>query len=310
MPKDAPARTAPARKRAVKTSLAICAAIALVAAASLLCVQGMWRGPAKAQQGGGEPAVSAGSPAGVETRELWLANGDKRIYGVLYLPRGVERPPLTVIAHGLAGDSSYVAKCAESLAAHGHAAYAFDFCGGGAGSRSDGETTDMSIMTEADDLEAVLRTAHGWGFVDTSSISLLGESQGGVVASIVAGREPQLVSRLVLFYPAYSLIDDLHRQYKTLDRVPRRFNFHGWIELGRRYARDIWDFDFEREVGAYEEPVLVLHGSADEVVDPAYATRAAAAYDHAELHIIEGGTHGFSGAALDEAMRFTCRFLD
>ena len=49
---------------------------------------------------------------------------------------------------------------------------------------SDGSTTQMSVMTEVSDLEAVLAAAKSWDFVDADRIILNGFSQGGIVSAI------------------------------------------------------------------------------------------------------------------------------
>lgn len=48
--------------------------------------------------------------------------------------------------------------------------------GGGGGTMSDGDTTEMSVMTEVSDLEVILEAAAGWDFVDTDKMALLGTS--------------------------------------------------------------------------------------------------------------------------------------
>lgn len=247
---------------------------------------------------------------GYKKRIVWFKRGENRIYSELYLPEGVEHPELVVMCHGLGGDVSYVTSCAERIAKRGYAVLAFDFCGGGQASRSDGKTTDMSIMTEVSDLEAVLDQVGKLKVPDTSQITLFGESQGGVVASIVAARQGNNIKRLILFYPAYSLIDDLHYAFGTLENVPETFWFGNWLCLGKKYAEDIWDFKFEDVIGAYTGPVLLVHGTSDTVVDLSYSERAKAVYQNAELHYIQSGKHGFSGDSFEQAINITFDFLN
>ena len=73
------------------------------------------------------------------------------------------------------------------LAKLGYAAYCFDFCGGSVmGSKSDGKTTDMSVLTEVADLEAVI--AHIRSLPYTGNKPLMGCSQGGFVSAITAAK--------------------------------------------------------------------------------------------------------------------------
>lgn len=55
--------------------------------------------------------------------------------------------------------------------------------------------------------------------------------------------------------------------------------------------------------------MLITHGTTDELVDPRYSQRAAAVYDHAGLHLIDGAGHGFHGAALKEATGYLVSYL-
>ena len=90
-----------------------------------------------------------------------------------------------ICSHGLGGSYHSNLEYAEQFAQHGIAAYCFDFRGGG-GSRSEGSTTEMSVMTEVSDLETVLEAAKEWEFVDHEKIVLFGTSQGGIVSAITA----------------------------------------------------------------------------------------------------------------------------
>ncbi len=169
-------------------------------------------------------------------------NDGQKIYGVAYIPEGKNgRISLVICCHGLGGSYITNEDYAVSLASRGIAAYCFDFRGGG-GSRSDGETTDMSIMTEVSDIEAILDASSQWEFVDPDQIVLLGTSQGGAASAIAAARHKDEIAGAILLYPAFLMHDEIHRQFASLDDVPDSFFFR-WITLGRVYAEDIWDYD-------------------------------------------------------------------
>lgn len=138
-----------------------------------------------------------------EMLEIELENQGQKIYGIAYIPETEnETVPLVICAHGLGGSYQSNAAYAEQFASHGIAAYCFDFRGGG-GSRSDGDTTEMSVMTEVSDLEVIMEAASGWDFVDENKIVLLGTSQGGITSAIAAARHAEQISGLVLMYPAF-----------------------------------------------------------------------------------------------------------
>ena len=58
-----------------------------------------------------------------------------------------------------------------------------------------------------------------------------------------------------------------------------------------------------------EKPVLIIHGSDDDVVNVSYSKRAIECYPNAELHVINGAGHGFSGESLNEAINCIIDFL-
>ena len=241
-------------------------------------------------------------------QEIELDHQGQRIYGIAYIPSTEnEKVPLVICAHGLGGSYQSNAAYAEQLASHGIAAYCFDFRGGG-GSRSDGNTTEMSVMTEVSDLEVIMEAASEWDFVDENKIVLLGTSQGGITSAIAAARHTNKISGLVLMYPAFLVSDAVHEQFNSLEEVPDSFQFN-WIIAGRPYVEDMWDYDVYEEIGNYTGNVLLMHGSADNIVPLSYSDRAAETYEDVEYYVIDGAGHGFSGSAFDEAVRHIFDYL-
>lgn len=300
----------------------LAAGIAAFAVLTLLSHTGMTRGAAEAlsaqvlaaapeaiQQEGTENIEVGNLPVyDYRQQEIELENEGQRIYGIAYIPdTEEEKVPLVICSHGLGGSYRSNAAYAEQLAGHGIAAYCFDFRGGG-GSASEGDTTEMSVMTEVSDLEVVMDAASGWDFVDEDRIVLLGTSQGGIVSAIAAARHTDSISGLVLMYPAFLVSDAIHEQFNSLEDVPDSFRFN-WITAGRPYAEDMWDYDIYEEIGNYTDKVLLLHGSADSIVPLSYSDRAAQVYEDVEYHVIEGAGHGFSGSAFDEAVRYVFDYL-
>lgn len=109
--------------------------------------------------------------------DIWLKNGKKNIFGTLYKAEsGNKNQPIAILSHGYNGNSVYNKFIAESLASSGISVYVFDFCGGGTKSKSDGETNDMSVITETGDLNAVIEQVKNWDWVDKENIFLIGES--------------------------------------------------------------------------------------------------------------------------------------
>lgn len=245
-----------------------------------------------------------------KTSEIWCENNGQRIYGISYVPEKDGKIPLVIFAHELGNTHSAGTAYAEQLASHGIAVYTFDFRGGSYGSRSDGKTTEMSVMTESSDLEAVLAEVKTWDYVDEDKIIFLGGSQGGMAAAVAAERNPEDIAGLILLYPAFVIPDEVCGQFSSLDTVPEEFNLMGWIMVGRNYVSDIWDYDLYGEMENYTKPVLILHGNRDGIVDASYSEKAAESYPDSELHIIKGAGHGFYGDSFDEAVKYIFSYLE
>lgn len=241
--------------------------------------------------------------------EIWCENSGQKIYGVAYMPEVDGKVPLVIYAHELCHTHEAGSGYARELASYGIAVYTFDFRGGSYDSKSDGKTTEMSVMTGVSDLEAVIADAKIWDFVDTDKIYLLGGSQGGMSAAVMAERHPEVVAGLMLLYPAFVIPDVVHDQFHSLKNVPEQFDWMGWIMVGKNYASDVWDYDPYRQMKNYPGPVLILHGDRDMLVDISYSQKAAEHYPNVSLHMIEGAGHIFSGPSFQLAVEFILNFL-
>lgn len=245
-----------------------------------------------------------------EVSELCCNNNEKNIYGLSYVPKTDGKVPLVILSHELCGTHKNMERFAEALAGNGYAAYIFDFCGGSASSQSDGATTEMSVMTEVSDLEAILQSAQTWDFVDPNKIVLLGGSQGGIVTAITASKHIDEICGTILFYPAFILRDQILSQFQTKEEIPDTFVFHKWISVGRNYAEDIWDYDFYSELKKNTKPVMILHGDADTVVPMSYSEKAVDLYPNSEYHIIPNGGHGFYDQPFETAKDYILIYLE
>ena len=247
-----------------------------------------------------------------EPAQRWCRCGTRRIYGQLFLPEAPERPPLVIFSHELGSSHRSGVPYAQRLAERGWACYTLDYCGGSvpaAQNRSDGDTRHMSMLTEAEELCAVLREGRCWPEVDGSRVVLLGGSQGGVVSFLAARREP--VQGLIMMYPALYVSQDVHARFGSRENIPEEYGmFDGWITVGRRYALDMWDLDLFGLFASYTGSVLLLHGDRDDTVDISWANRAAQAFPSCEYRVIHGGAHKFHEKAFEDALGFILPYLE
>lgn len=241
-------------------------------------------------------------------REMYAVDG-QAVRGVVFRPDRAGRMPLVICSHGFGSSHRRLARYGDALARHGLAAFMLDFRGGSVESISDGKTTDMTVLTEVQDIQTAVEEVRRWGFVDPEQIVLLGTSQGGLASALAAARILPAVRALVLIYPAFMLPDDVHREFSSLESIPDTVFYRSIMSVGRKYFEVLWDLDVYGQAAAYAGPVLIIQGTKDDVVPPEYSVRAARIYENAELNFVAGGRHAFEGEAMTEAILDTVRFL-
>lgn len=217
------------------------------------------------------------------------------------LPEGFDTTgghcPMVILMHGIfsSKDINPMPQLARGLAEAGIATIRFDFDGHG---RSDGRKQDMTIEKELADARAV------WDYVRqlpyVSAIGLLGHSQGGVVASMTAGRlaaEGQAPDAMVLLAPG-SVIKEACQGGRFFNATfdpkdpPEYIKCWGIYKLGREYLVTTQQLDIYGTAAQYKGPVLLLHGTADRIVPLWCSERYLETYGpSATLQLVEGENH-------------------
>ena len=224
------------------------------------------------------------APETSHATEMRVTRGDLSIYGKLYTPEGAEgKYPAVILSHSANMTSDSMNSYCQRLAAMGYVAYAFDFCGGSKNSRSDGDEADMTVFTEVEDLEAVLEAVRGLDCVDSQSVYLFGTSQGGLVSALTAAAHPDAVRGLMLFYPAFNIAE-----------LAEKFGSFMTGNAGSLYISTLQGYDVYEHIKPYTGDVLIVHGTKDFIVPSSSVEKAADLYEHCELHLIEGASHGFN----------------
>ncbi|MBR3225130.1 MAG: alpha/beta hydrolase [Atopobiaceae bacterium] len=258
----------------------------------------------------GEQAMNAN---GYTTQEIWVQNGSNRIYGIAYVPNKNEKVPLVIFSHELGNDHTSGERYAKRLAQAGYATYVFDFCGGTVGgNKSDGSNNQMSVLTEASDLEAVLASSKSWDFVDANKIVLLGGSMGGLVTTVVGSSHQDEIAGMILMYPALSAKADSESQgYQTEDDIPDDVSlFGGWIHVGKNYITDLQSVDFNQLLSSYKGHMLLLHGDKDGTVPISWSEEAKKIIPDCEFHVIKNGGHEFFDQPFEDAMSYILPYVE
>lgn len=212
--------------------------------------------------------------------------------------------PVAVVSHGFKGNYTDMEGYCRGFAGIGYVAFSFSFCGGGQNgepeaSRSDGESTDMTVLTEVEDLLAVIRYAQGLPYTDADQLALAGYSQGGFVSGMAAARCGDAVRRLIMISPALCIPDHARRgclggaSYDP-GNVPELLDCENTV-LGRRFHEAVAGMEPFLELSAYRGKVLLIHGTADTIVHYSYAVRAQAGYQEGQCHLqlMRNQGHGY-----------------
>ena len=217
------------------------------------------------------------------------------------LPEGFDatkdKVPMVLLMHGIFASKDFIPmpQLAKGLAEAGIASIRFDFNGHG---KSDGRKQDMTIEKELADAKAV------WDYVQSlpyvSGVGLLGHSQGGVIASMTAGRlaaESTVPAGMVLIAPG-SVIKEACQGGKFFNATfdpkdpPEYIRCWGLYKLGREYLVTTQQLDIYGTAAAYHGPVLLLHGDRDGIVPMWCSERYLQTYGPtATLKVVEGENH-------------------
>ena len=149
------------------------------------------------------------------------------------------------------------------------------------------------------------------------NIFLVGHSQGGVIASMLAGLYPDVIKKVILLAPAAQLKDDalkgntqgaVYDPNHIPDTVPLVGNKLG-MKLGGFYLRTAQVLPIYEVSARFSGPVSVIYGTNDQVVNPKYAKKYHDIYENSELHAITDADHRFTGQYKKSASDLTAQFL-
>lgn len=231
-------------------------------------------------------------PCEYRTEELRCTYEGTDIYGTLYIPcSGRKYHPTVICSHGYNGIGSDMGDIAAELAKNGVMAYTFDYCGGSTRSSSSGDSVDMSIVTEQDNLRHVIDMISAMDSSDSTRIYLCGESQGGFVAALTAAEMPDRIAGMFLIYPAFCIVD----QWLAMnpEEMTEPFCFMGDMKLSKTFYDGVPRYDVYEHIRAFENPVFIYHGDMDRLVDISYAKRIDKEFPNSVLKVIKGAGHGF-----------------
>ena len=240
------------------------------------------------------PHVEVKTDGTYTVKEYDFDSNGKDIYARAFVPDASGRVPLVIFSHGLGADARHEEEVQKTLAKAGIAVFSFEFAGGSSSSvpMSEGLTTEMSVLTEVQNLKDAIRIASGMEYVDPQKIYLMGSSQGGLVTALAA-EEVTNIAGLFLCYPAFSLPDDIRSSFPKLDEVPETFNLLG-TKIGKIYITDIYDMDPYANLDELVIPVHIYHGKDDNIVPLTASQKAMKRLKDARLTTLDDTGHALT----------------
>lgn len=218
----------------------------------------------------------------------------------MVLPRGFDTKTdscdVVILMHGIFSSKDYppMPGIAKHLAKNGIASIALDFGGHG---KSQGEMQRMTIANELAEARQIWNYIKALPYV--RSISLLGHSQGGVVASMLAGelaQEGHAPAKLILLAPGAVIKDATQaghffgNQYDPAN-PPDYIKCFRTYKLGRDYMVSTQLLDIYGTSAHFQGPVCLIHGTRDGIVPLWCSQRYDSIYSRSVLHLIEGENH-------------------
>ena len=240
------------------------------------------------------PHVEVKTDGTYTVKEYDFDSNGKDIYARAFVPDVEGRVPLVIFSHGLGANVEHEEEVQKTLAKAGIAVFSFEFAGGSSSSApmSEGLTTEMSVLTEVQNLKDAIRIASGLEYTDPQRIYLMGSSQGGLVTALTA-EELTNIAGLFLFYPAFSLPDDIRSSFPKLDEVPETFNLLG-TKIGKKYITDIYDMDPYANLDELTMPVHIYHGKDDNIVPLTASQKAMKRLKDARLTTLDDTGHALT----------------
>lgn len=232
----------------------------------------------------------------MRTTTITVTHHGRTIHGQSFLPEKPGKYPVVLFSHGFNGSMNNSDYSAAHLCRNGIAAVNYTFCGGSDKDKSGFPTTEMSVLTEKEDLLAMLAWVQQQPEFDAGNIFLFGGSMGGLVTILAAEDCQQDVQGLVLLFPALCIPDDWRMRFPNEEDIPDTHVFWNFL-LGRTHFEAIRHMDPFSYMPGIDLPVMILHGDKDPIVNVSYSQRAEKAFPHAELTIFPGEAHGFTAEA-------------
>lgn len=223
--------------------------------------------------------------ASAAEQKVQIDGEGRGLIGILNLPAGVGNPPVVLMLSGFTNDKNgfeipstkerLFALAAERLAESGVASFRLDFSGSG---ESKGKWEDTTFTGQLYDAALAFGYLQALKSVDGSKVTVLGYSQGGLIAAHLAAAKPE-ASSIVLWAPVVdpvatytkimgheAVTDAISGPKDALTTAPLIWG--GETKLRGSFFHELPYFAPLDAVARYPGPLLVVVGDHDDLVSP------------------------------------------
>jgi uncharacterized protein len=271
------------------------------------------------------------TPAFAEMKEevITFKVDGQNVVGTLAMPDGGPKP-VVLLFHGFTGvrdelpikdaNEGVFKRTARLLSDAGYASLRIDFRG--SGDSKDIAFSDTTFERQIADGLAAITFMEGDARVDGKKLSIIGWSQGGLVASAVAGRSPSpdavvlwnAVAKPVDVFSGLLGADVVAAGLKVGDKEQAiKLPWGLEIALKQPFFDGLYAIDPAKEISAYKGPLFVANGSEDTLVAPATGNLFLDAHDGVEQKYTDKMDHVFNAFTgpdtLDKLVGATIEFL-
>ncbi|MFK5705261.1 alpha/beta hydrolase [Ligilactobacillus sp. LYQ139] len=202
-------------------------------------------------------------------KEFECKRNNSILRGYIDVPNKKLITDIIILLHGFGADcgrtaGSLMADCAKDLGRAGYCSIRFDFYGCG---KSDGAFKQMTLSSQLSDVVAVVQMTRS--LYPMAKITLLGFSEGGLIASLAASMLK--VDKLILLAPAISILAEINRgrllgtAFDT-DCLPDNLYVNRIDRIiGKAFIQECINCDI-RQISKYLGPVLYCQSLHDEYV--------------------------------------------
>ena len=231
-------------------------------------------------------------------KQFFICRDDIELSGILYLPDGDGPFPVVFFANGLRAGYGYLEDIAKRLTKNGIATVLFNFAG-------EVGNDELTVLTEAEDLKAVIGGVRTLPLIDSSNVFLFGHSFGGLVASYVGCSYPDEIKGMILLEPAYPLKNEISSAHPDLSAIPES-------EFSKSFIEDLYSFDIYDHMPSYKGEVILILGTAEGssgYIWPSLYAKAQEEFPSAEIVSIEGADHSFQSVGREEVKQRSLEFI-